>query len=51
MKAWRANSAINNVRNKGPELGEPLKDDGEGQIELFYFTWAVMQAFRNTMTT
>lgn len=27
MKAWRADPAINNVKNAGPELGEPLKED------------------------
>jgi hypothetical protein len=35
MKAWRADTAINNVRNTGPELGEPLKDEHSGQIGLF----------------
>ena len=35
MKAWRSDTAINNVRNTGPELGEPLKDDSEPQIGMF----------------
>jgi putative SOS response-associated peptidase YedK len=33
MKAWRADTAINNVRNTGQELGEPL-NEGE-QAGLF----------------
>lgn len=36
MKAWRADTSINSVRNTGPELGEPLKDDGDaGQMGMF----------------
>jgi putative SOS response-associated peptidase YedK len=36
MRAWRADTAINNVRNTGPELGEPLRDDGQGdQLGMF----------------
>ena len=31
MKAWRADERINNVKNTGPELGEPLKDDDDPQ--------------------
>jgi len=27
MRAWRADERINNVRNTGPELGEPIPDD------------------------
>jgi putative SOS response-associated peptidase YedK len=32
IKAWRADAAINNITNTGPELGEPVKDEGETQL-------------------
>jgi len=37
MKAWRADERINNVKNTGPELGEPVKDEDrdEGQAKMF----------------
>lgn len=35
MKAWRADSAINSVRNTGPELGTPLKDEAYQQLGMF----------------
>lgn len=35
MKAWRTDSAINNVRNVGPELGATLNEDGEKQMGMF----------------
>ena len=35
MKAWRADERINNVKNTGPELGEPLKGDGNEQPGMF----------------
>lgn len=35
MKAWRSDVAINNVRNTGPELGKPLKDEPPQQSQLF----------------
>jgi putative SOS response-associated peptidase YedK len=35
MDAWRTASAINNVRNTSPELGEQLKEDGPQQRSFF----------------
>jgi putative SOS response-associated peptidase YedK len=35
MEAWRTAPAINNVKNTGPELGEPLKEDGPQQMNIF----------------
>ncbi|HEX5234688.1 MAG TPA: SOS response-associated peptidase [Silvibacterium sp.] len=35
MKAWRSDAAINSVRNTGPELGAPLKEDDVEQSGLF----------------
>lgn len=35
MKAWRADTAINNVRNVGPELRTPLKEDDQEQMGMF----------------
>ena len=36
MKAWRADERINNVKNTGPKLGEPFKDnDDKGQLGMF----------------
>ena len=35
MKAWRADASINNVRNTVPELGMPLQERDEGQIDLW----------------
>ncbi len=35
MKAWRADDRINNVKNTGPELGEPLKDDDDPPKGMF----------------
>jgi putative SOS response-associated peptidase YedK len=35
MKTWRADTAINSVRNTGPELGEPMKGDDAGQMGMF----------------
>ena len=34
MKAWRADTAINNVRNMGPELGKPSESE-DRQIGIF----------------
>ena len=34
MKAWRADERINNVKNTGPELGQPTKEDDE-QMGMF----------------
>jgi putative SOS response-associated peptidase YedK len=35
MKGWRVNSAINSVKNNGPELSEPLKEDEDRQLGMF----------------
>jgi len=37
MKAWRADEKINNVKNTGPELGEPMKNDDDGDEQLGMF--------------
>src|SRR6185312_15559395 len=35
MKAWRSDTAINSVRNTGPELGAPLNDKTDEQLGMF----------------
>ena len=35
MNAWRADERINDVKNAGPELGERLKGDVDGQATMF----------------
>lgn len=35
MNAWRADERINNVKNTGPELGEPMKIEDDGQLGMF----------------
>jgi putative SOS response-associated peptidase YedK len=34
IKSWRADPAINSVRNTGPELGQPLEENNSGQLDL-----------------
>lgn len=36
IKAWRADTAINNARNTGADLGEPLPDDSEEPPKLLF---------------
>lgn len=35
MKSWRVSTKINNVKNNGAELSEPVKDEDEPQLGMF----------------
>jgi putative SOS response-associated peptidase YedK len=35
MKSWRVSTKINSVKNNGPELSEPVKDEDDQQLGMF----------------
>jgi putative SOS response-associated peptidase YedK len=35
MKGWRVDTKINSVKNNGPELMEPARDEGDRQLGMF----------------